>query len=121
MIHLIFAADTLGCNKDSFIFLPHWWEYLKPSKDALGQCSFDFNFPGDLLAIGLALIDILLRLAGFIAVLAIIAAGASHLFTGGSPEKAAAARKRILTAVLGLVIALFATALVTFIGRQISS
>jgi len=120
MIHLFFAADV--CNKSTFIFLPHWWEYLKvdPKGDALGQCSFIFNFPNDLLAVGLGILDILLRLAGFVAVISIIYAGIQHLFTGGNPEKAAAARKRILSSLVGLVIALIATALVTFIGRQLT-
>jgi hypothetical protein len=119
MMHLLFAAAQ--CNRDTFIFLPHWWEYLKTSQDVLGQCSVDFNFPSDVLPVGLAVIDILLRIAGFIAVIAIIVAGIQHLFTGGNPEKAASARRRLFSAILGLLIALLATATVTFIGNQLTS
>lgn len=125
MVHLlsIFAAVDPACNKDSFIFLPHWWEYLnvQPDPKGLGQCAVDFNFPGDVLPLGLALVDILLRVAGFLAVIAIVIAGIQHLFTGGSPEKAASARRRLFSALLGLLIALLATAVVTFIGKQLTS
>jgi type IV secretory pathway VirB2 component (pilin) len=86
----------------------------------LGQCSPQFNFPNDLLAVGLAVIDIMLRLAGFLAVISIIIAGFNHLFTGGSPEKAAAARSRLINSIIGLIIALTATAIVTFLGRQLT-
>jgi hypothetical protein len=112
---------AIGCTRNFFFFLPPWWEYLKTTSngDALGQCSISsFSFPGDLLAIGLAVLDILLRLAGFIAVMSIIYAGFQHQFTGGDPQKAAAARKRLVNSLLGLAIALTATALVTFVGRQ---
>lgn len=114
-----FAADV--CQKNNFLFLPPWWEYLKIDKktDGLGQCSLIFNPPGDFLAIGLAILDILLRLAGFAAVVSIMIAGLMHLFTGGNPEKAAAARKRLLNSIIGLVIAFTATLVVTFIGNQL--
>jgi hypothetical protein len=118
MIHLFFAAAD--CNKDTAIFLPHWWEYLKTSQDALGQCAVDFNFPTDLLGVGLAVLDILLRIVGFVAVISIIIAGTQHLFTGGNPEKAASARKRLFASIMGLLIALLATAVVTFLGKQLT-
>jgi hypothetical protein len=119
MIHLFFADAT--CTQPSFFnFLPHWWEYLKTAPDPLGQCSPVFKFPNDILAVALAMIDILLRLAGFVAVISIIIAGFQHLFTGGNPENAANARKRLLYAILGLLIAMLATAVVTFLGNQLA-
>src|SRR3954468_11554377 len=104
MVHPIFAAAA--CNTGNLLgFIPHWWEYLNTNTDSLGQCAINFNFPNDILAVGLALLDILLRLAGFIAVISIIIAGIQHLFTGGNPEAAANARRRLLTALMGLLIA----------------
>ena len=121
MMH-IFAAtfNAASCNKDSFFnIIPHWWEYLKLVPDPLGQCTPEFVFPGGLLAVGLAIIDIMLRVAGFVAVISIIISGVSHLFTGGNPEKAGAARKRLLNSLLGLLIVFIATAVVTFLGKQL--
>src|SRR4051812_6745564 len=119
MTHLLFAVT--GCVQPSFFnFLPHWWEYLTVAPDPLNQCSPVFNFPNDVLAVALAMIDILLRIAGFVAVISIILAGFQHLFTGGNPENAANARKRLLYAILGLLIAMLATAVVTFLGNQLT-
>jgi hypothetical protein len=116
-----FAAAPVSCPlpKNTFFFLPNWWEYLNGQLDGLGQCGPVVDLPQGLLPIGLAVLDMLLRLAGFAAVVSIIIAGAQHLLTDGNPEKAAAARKRLYNSLIGLAIALTATALVTFIGGQI--
>ncbi|HET6864209.1 MAG TPA: hypothetical protein VFH37_03370 [Candidatus Saccharimonadales bacterium] len=104
-----------------FLFLPPWWEYIKSgSTDALGQCAPNFNFPTDIWLVGLAVLDMLLRLAGFVAVISIIIAGFQYQFTMGNPEKAAAARRRLYNSLIGLAIALIATAVVTFIGNELT-
>jgi len=115
LIRPVFAAAT--CD-NSFFFLPNWWEYLpKPNPPA---CEITFVFPGDVWLVGLAVLDMLLRLAGFVAVISIIIAGFQLQFSGGNPEKAAAARKRVLNSIYGLVIALVATAVVTYIGGRLA-
>ena len=107
--------------KKHFLFLPSWWEYLKGGTvDALGQCAPNFTFPGDIWLVGLAVLDMLLRLAGFLAVVSIIIAGFQYQFTMGDSQKAAAARRRIYNSLLGLAVALIATAAVTFIGNQLT-
>lgn len=114
-----FAAGA--CKPNNFFFLPPWWKYLPSSQlstDSLGGCSIAFHFPGDIWLVALAVIDMLLRIAGFVAVIMIIVAGFQFQFTMGAPDKAAAARKRIINAVIGLAIALVATVAVTFIGNQ---
>lgn len=110
---------------NSFFFLPSWWEYLPKYIDPLKNCSpaltdasGNFNFVY-ILDVGLAVLDILLRLAGFAAVISIIIAGAQYQFSSGDPQKAAAARKRIYNSLIGLAIALTATAIVVFVGNQI--
>jgi hypothetical protein len=114
----VFAAGA--CAPHKFFFLPTWWEYLKLSTDSIGQCSPVFTFPNDLWLVGLAILDMLLRIAGFAAVVSIMIAGAQHLFTSGNPDKAAAARRRIYNSLIGLAIALIATGVVTFIGNQLA-
>jgi len=59
-------------------------------------------------------------LAGFVAVVAIIIAGVRYMGAGGNPEKAASARKGLYNGLLGLVIALTATAIVAFIGNSLA-
>ena len=116
-----FGAVPPVCTTHQFFFFPPWWEYLQSrlTTDSLNQCVVNFQFPGDVLPVGLAILDMLLRLAGFVAVVSIIAAGFQHLFTGGNPEKAASARRRLWNSLIGLGIVITATAAVTFIGQQI--
>ena len=116
----IFFAAASTCTKNRFFFLPNWWEYLGTTTDKLGQCKVKFNFPSDILLVGLAVLDALLRIAGFVAVIAIMVAGAQHLFSGGNPEKAASARKRALNGIIGLAIALLAASVVSYIGRRLA-
>lgn len=73
-----------------------------------------------LLPIGLAVLDMLLYAAGFVAVLMVIAAGLEFIFAGGETDKAAEARKRIQNSLIGLVIAVSATAIVSFIGKAVA-
>jgi hypothetical protein len=119
---VFFSAIPSACKENGFLFLPPWWEFLrdKLTADPIGGCSINFAFPNDIWAVGLAVLDMLLRIAGFVAVVSIIIAGFQHQFTGGSPDKAATARRRIYNSLIGLGIALTATALVTFLGHQLA-
>jgi heme/copper-type cytochrome/quinol oxidase subunit 2 len=120
------TGDACPLPNPHFFFLPPWWEYLSGKIDGIGQCSPTlYNTAGnvqigDIWLVGLAVLDMLLRIAGFVAVVSIIIAGFQYQFTSGNPEKAAAARKRISNSIIGLVIALVATAGVTFIGNQLA-
>lgn len=104
----------------SFFFLPPWWEYIPRAHiDKLGQCVPTFAFPQDIWLVALAVADMLLRVAGFVAVIMIIVAGITYMTALGNPEKAASSRRRLYNALIGLAIALIATGLVSFIGNQL--
>ncbi len=103
----------------SFFGLPHWWKYLNGQENASGACGVAFNFPDDIWAVALALIDILVRIAGIAVVLFIIYAGISYITSQGTPEKVSAARKRITNSLIGLAIILLASVLVAFIGNKV--
>jgi len=108
-------------NKNMFFFLPSWYEYLPVAQNADGTCAVqNFAFPHDLLPIGLAIIDILVRLAGLVAIISIIIAGVTYITASGNPEKAASARKRIYNSLIGLAIVFIAAAVVAFIGNSLS-
>jgi|GEM_PF-744642 len=119
-LHILqFFAFT--CPDHQFFFIPHWWEYLKLKQDALGKCTPDINFsqPNTLWLIGMAILDILLRVAGFLAVISIIIAGFELVRTEGNTEKATNARQRLLNSLLGLAVVAGATALVAFVGNVV--
>jgi hypothetical protein len=113
------ACPLPGTGTNSFFGFPHWWKYLNGATDPLGRCAPNFNFPGDTWAVGLAVLDMLLHLAGIAAVISIIIAGISYITAAGSADKITAARKRIINSILGLAVALVAAAVVSFIGNRL--
>lgn len=108
-----FAASTCV---HQFFFLPPWWEYLQINA---ANCEVKFHFPGDIWLVALAIIDILLRLVGFLAVLSILIGAIEYIISIGNPEKITSARKRIINSLVGVAIAFSAVAVVTFAGRQL--
>lgn len=105
-----------GLTSLSVALLPTWHQYLE--KDGDGRVS-DFTFPDDLGAVVLAIVEILLRIGTLVAVAYVIYGGFMFLTSQGEPDKAAGARKTIINAIVGLVIALLATGIVAFLGRQL--
>jgi hypothetical protein len=108
--------------KHDFLFLPPWWEYLQPKFDELGHCAVVVSGKGgfdlsSLWAIGLAVLDMLLRIGGFVAVISIIIAGIQYITSTGSTDAATNARKRIVNSLIGLAIILVASGVVAFIGK----
>lgn len=111
-----FAAS---CANKGIEIIPPWYKYLKGTKDSGdSHCTLQFSFPDDLGAIGLAVIEILLRVGAFVAIGYVIYGGFLYITSQGEPEKAKGAQQTILNAVVGLVITILATGIITFIGGR---
>jgi hypothetical protein len=124
---LQFFADTtssdkvqINCDPSSegnpFFGVPHWWQYIHHVFD---KCIPQVNFPEGAWAIGLAALDILLFVAGIVAVGSIVYAGFEYITTEGNSEKGVSARKRVVNSVVGLVIVIIAASIVSFVGKSI--
>jgi hypothetical protein len=122
----VFAA---GCNTGNFFGIPPWYKYLVISgrmtvNSTTGVCELVGNFQwrggGDVVLVGLALVDMALRVAGMVAVGFVIWGGIQYLTSDGSPDQTKSAQQTIINALIGLVIALIAAAAVSFIGRAIT-
>lgn len=132
------AAVDPGCNSSSSLLgLPTWYKYLdvgrKEIKDkddnviAIDQCAikgpvdsngkFDWALGGA--RIGLAIVDILLRLAAIIAVVFVLYGGVRYILSQGEPDQTKKARGTVINAVIGLVITMLATAAVNFLGNTL--
>ncbi len=131
MIHIIDKlAATSSCDLPGFFSLPTWYKYLKvkPEPDPITEkCEVQFHLMnggvfngGDMLLIGLAIVDILIRIAALVAVAFVLYGGIKYITSQGSPEGIKAAQNTILNAVIGLVIAILAATIVAFIGRTVS-
>ncbi len=114
----IFKIFGNHCNQDFLIF-PSWSRYLTFKADAHPDCIVDFE-TGDVWLIVLAVLEMLMRLVGVGAVAMIIYAGFRMITSAGNPETISTARSTILNAVVGLVIAISASAIVSFIAGSFS-
>ncbi len=128
-LNFFFAAAGDACDLPktgafNFLRIPHWWEYLGKGKlDGLGNCTPQLAASAagsihGILAIGLAILDILLHVAGLIVVAYVIIAGIQYIVSTGNAEKTQDALRRIINASIGLAIVLTATATVTFLGNS---
>ena len=114
-------------KKYTIELLPTWHQYLgDETNPATGQCQAKFSLMkngafngGDLLLVALGIIDILIRLGALVAVGYVIYGGFRYIMSQGSPEDTKAAQSTIINAIAGLIIAILAAAIVSFIGRSI--
>lgn len=124
------AEVAAGCDgSSSFLGFPTWYKYLdvreengdpcaiQLPKDSQGNADWSKAAP----RIGLAIIDILLRLATLAALGFVIYGGFRYITSQGEPDATASARQTILNAVIGLIIALLSSGIVAFVARTLTS
>lgn len=114
------AATAENCtgSSSSFLGFPTWYKYLD-YQFTEGECRIDFDVSKDVPKILLAIFEILLRVAGMAAVIFVIVGGFQYILTQGEPDKAKAAKGTIINALIGLVIAMSAAVIVSFLARTI--
>jgi hypothetical protein len=120
-----FAKTAEECRADqakTFFGLPTWYKYLEVSEngDPLGNCSFTINKLTDYWLIGLSVIDILLRISALAAIGYVIFGGFKYMTSQGEPDATSQALRSIIYALIGLAIAVAASAIVSFLAGQIS-
>lgn len=117
------------CGKPTFLgILVPWYQYLTLAPDKVGGCSvtnFDngsqvLGQQSPFLLIGLAILDDLIRVAALVAVGFVIYGGIQYVTSQGSPEDTTKARQTIISALIGLVLAVLATSIVAFIGGKLA-
>ncbi len=121
------------CSK-TFLGLKPWFAYLPDSSfrgsDGSLSCNIEkFSLFGDksknkgsdLLPVLLAIADNLVRIAGLVAVAFVITGGVKFITSNGESDRTKQARETIINALVGLVIAIIAAAVVSFIGSRLSA
>lgn len=106
-----------GSCKSTFFGIPVWYKYLDLDSDCNVVTEGQKNVPAKII---LAITDIALFLAGFLAVIMIIWGGFQFIFANGEPGTIANARKTILNAIIGLIIAILASQIVRFVAYLLS-
>lgn len=120
-------GDACDLPDSTFFGLKPWYTYLDGQEDSLGQCVpkiISRNGGGDITGIDIvliimAVIDSLLKLAAIVAVGFVIYGGIQYIISQGEPDKTNNAKNTILNALVGMIIALTAISLVSFIGNRI--
>ena len=113
-------ADDACSNKGKILTLKPWYSGLTNNDCSLKNPDTDTNSQANYIwKIVLNIVDDLLQLIGYTTVGYIIYGGFLMMTSNGAPDKAAHGRKTIMSAAIGLVIALASVALVNFISSNI--
>ena len=110
----------------SFIGLPTWYAYLELDDDCqvVGpkkSGAENLDVPKVITRVALAIIDILMRIGGMVAFGFIVYSGFRFVMSQGNPDQEKAARETAINALIGMVITIFAIAIVTYIGRRLTT
>lgn len=122
-----YAQDpSSSCQVRNFFGFPPWYKYL--DFDEANDCAVQsVRYTDGTINIGatagrvlLALTEILLRVAGVVAVGFVIYGGVSYTISQGVPEKTVASRNILLNGLIGLVIASLAVVIVNLVGNLVT-
>ena len=114
------SAPDKSCNagRQTVLGIPTWYKYLRGTLDEDGKCSFNLKASKDFLPIGIAVLDIMIRLAGLVAVVFIVIGGIKYISSQGEPESAKNAKSTIINSLIGLVLVLISVGIVSFVGNR---
>ena len=122
----LFHFFAAGCSTPNFFKFPSWYTYLGSRMEvssATNRCELrdltNQEFIQSIPLIFLAFVDIALRIAALVAIGYVIWGGIQFVIAQGESDKTKKARQTVINALIGLVIALVATAVVTFVGSRI--
>ncbi|GHU07575.1 hypothetical protein FACS189431_2360 [Alphaproteobacteria bacterium] len=114
-----------ACTGSSFLGFPNWYRGLQCSGDAgNGTYHVDMSatpIPTFIWTVVLNVIEILLIVIGILAVVMILVSAFRYLTNGGSEEKIRSAKTSLMQAIVGLVIALMASTIISFIVGGLSN
>jgi hypothetical protein len=132
-LELASGAACTPVSSISFLGLPTWYKYLPGKTDIEGNCipqlrcdSTDANKTCSAKAdidvskiwlIGFAVLELLLRLGGTVAVGIVIYGGIRYIISQGNPDATKTARRTIINAFVGIVITILATISVNFVAK----
>lgn len=130
------ATVTPECDKSvSFLGLPTWYAYLDIGPETtlggtvIDKCAITgpltsdghLNWSKAIPLIGLAVLEIMLRIAGLAGFVFVIYGGFKYITSQGEPEKTKTSRQTITNSLIGIVISIVAAAAVSFIANTLTT
>ena len=114
------ASDSKECPSGKILTLKPWYDGLMENDCSLKTPGTDANAQANYIwKIALNIIEDLLQIVGYATTGYIMYGGFLMMTSNGAPEKAAHGRKTIMSAAIGLVIALVSIAIVGFVSSRI--
>lgn len=113
----IFSMADQACI-NNFLGIPPWYKYLEVHTS--NQCAPQLNGINDIWLIGLAGIEILTRAAVYVALVFVVYGGIKYSASRGNTDKVNSAKNTLVDALTGLMIAIVATAVVSFVAGRFS-
>lgn len=114
------ASDGKKCPSGKILTLKPWYDGLMETDCSLKTPGTDANAQANYIwKIALNIIEDLLQIVGYATTGYIMYGGFLMMTSNGAPEKAAHGRKTIMSAAIGLVIALVSIAIVGFVSSRI--
>jgi ABC-type Fe3+ transport system permease subunit len=117
MITNLISKFGAVCAGNNFFSFPHWYKYIRDPNNCSVVKIDNIN---DVWLIVAAVIEILLRVAGIVAVGFVIYGGFQYLTSQAEPDKVNKAKNTIINALVGLMIAILASAIINFIAGSIT-
>lgn len=110
-----FAKSWSACGGE-ILGLPPWYKHLQMTN----SCSPKITKLTDVWVIALNVVELLMRVAGLVALGFVIWGGFKYMKSQGDPGKISEAKEAILHAIIGLVITIGAVVLVQFIAGSLA-
>lgn len=101
----------------AFLGFPTWYKYIQDPNDPAMVKVTSIN---DVWLVVAAIIEILLRVAGMVAVAFVIYGGFQYVTSQAEPDAVNKARQTIVSALIGLAISILAAAAVNFVAGSIN-
>lgn len=126
----LFYNFAASCRGGNFLGFPPWYKYLpgadntiydygsKPPLVIGHACTPQIHAIGDVWLIGMAILEMLLRVAALAAIVLVVWGGIQFISSQGEPDKTAKARSTVINALIGLVISVSAAAIVSFVAGR---
>lgn len=108
------SATFYKFTASSFLGFPTWYTYLPKNGDGTPE----IKSLADIWLVVAAIIEILLRIAALAAIAFVIVGGVKYITSQGEPDAATKARSTLISALVGLAIAVLAATLVAYLAGR---
>lgn len=112
------VGDPCDLRGGSFFGFPKWYKYLDGVRERGGLCAPQLNSLNDIWLIALAITEVLLRLAIIAAIAFVLIGGFKYITSAGNPEKTGKAKNTVIDGLAGVVIAVIAAAVISYIAER---